>query len=97
MKGKKAVLYLHRELMKFALTNYNNEISLKVWHNPDEREKDEKFLYFVTEIKQEILEIKKRKIDSTSLIRKSYENKYSWKHRHPNVDKTITHNGSTFY
>ena len=58
---KRADSWSHIELMTFALTNYNNLLLLKVWKNPEDRNKENKFLAFVTETKKELSELKKEK------------------------------------
>ena len=79
--------------MTFTLTNYNNLLLTKVSKNREERNKDCKFLCFVTEMKQEISEIKKDK--ETLLISDLYieEDKHVCNYENPNIDEKMTRNG----
>ena len=58
MTRKKPESCSHRDLMDFALTNFNNLSSLKIWERPDKKKEDDPFLAFMTEVRQEISSLK---------------------------------------
>ena len=94
--------------MDFALTTYNNLVSLKSWSQPADRKEDDKFLAFMSEIKQEFSDLlrsddlknPKDSVPETALLSEPQYNRDRgkvWRFKNENNLKTMVKEGKTYY
>jgi len=78
---------LQKDLIAFALTNYNNLTLLKIWSEQEDRKNNNYFLAFKSEVEKKLSEIK---IETTLIADIKNGKESSSKYKNEFRSKTIT-------